>query len=167
MKIDKQIITFLIRKLFLFYFYHSSTSSDSNDGFVSSTISSNNNFDRENMRIHSINYSFLRKPLTPYSPVSSTTDALTLYRRLSKASPRCANPFYQQDLMEIAMKTIILLQKNRSLHARVNQLKLETRAFVNSVMSNPENAKLRETLNQSNEKSIEQSSSKILAIKNQ
>lgn len=49
--------------------------------------------------------------------------------------------------MEIAMKTIILLQKNRSLHARLHQLKLETRDFVDSVMANPENAKLRQTVN--------------------
>lgn len=76
------------------------------------------------------------------------------------------NPFYRQDLMEIAMKTIILLQKNRTLHARLNQLKLETKQFVNSVMSNPENAKLRQTLNQSNEKTIDHPP-KVLAIKNQ
>lgn len=144
-----------------------SSSSESNDISVSSTMSSNEDSDRENMRFHSINYLTPRKPLAPYSPVSSTTGAITLYRRLLKASPRPVNPFYQQNLMEIAMKTIILLQRNRTLHARLNQLKLETRAFVNSVMSNPENAKLRETLNQSNEKSMEHSSSKILAIKNQ
>lgn len=105
--------------------------------------------------------------MSPYSPVSSSTDAITLYRRLSRASPRHINSFHRQDLMEIAMKTIILLQKNRSLHARLNQLKLETRAFVNSVMSNPENAKLRQTINQSNDKMIDHPSNKILAIKNQ
>lgn len=130
-------------------------------------MSSNEDSDRENVRIHSINYSLPQKPFAPYSPVSSTTGAITLYRRFMKASPRPVNPLYQQDLMEIAMKTIILLQRNRSLHARLNQLKLETRAFVQSVMSNPENAKLRETLNQSNEKLIDHSSSTILAIENQ
>lgn len=104
--------------------------------------------------------------MTPFSPVSSTTtDAMTLYCR-SKASPRYINPFYRQDLMEIAMKTIILLQKNRSLHARLHQLKLETRAFVDSVMSNPENAKLRQTMNQSNEKTHDHPT-KVLAVKNQ
>lgn len=86
---------------------------------------------------------------------------MTLYCR-SKPSSRHINPFYRQDLMEIAMKTIILLQKNRSLHARLHQLKLETRAFVDSVMSNPENAKLRQTMNQSNDQPT-----KVLAVKNQ
>lgn len=63
------------------------------------------------------------------------------------------------------MKTIMLLRKNRSLHARLNQLKMETKAFVQDVMSNPENAKLRQTTNQSNEKSQEHSTN-VLAIKN-
>lgn len=150
--------------------YYFSSSSESDDRFVTSTVSFNDDSDHENGRIHAIDYSLPRKPLAPlapYSPVSSTTGALTIYRRLTKATPQYVNPFYRQDLMEIAMKTIILLQKNRSLHARLLQLKLETRDFVNSVMSNPENAKLRETLNQSNEKTINHSPSKILAIKNQ
>lgn len=145
--------------------YDFSSSSETNDRFVTSTVS--NDSDHEKVRFHAINYSLPRKPLAPYSPVSSTTSALTLYHRLTKATPQNVNPFYRQDLMEIAMKTIILLQKNRLLHARLLQLKLETRDFVNSVMSNPENAKLRETLNQSNEKTIDHSSSKMLAIKNQ
>lgn len=119
------------------------------------------------MCIHPRNASIPRISSTPHSPVSSTTGTLALYRRLTKTAPRHVNPFYRQDLMDIAMKTIILLQKNRSLHARLHQLKLETRAFVNSVMSNPENAKLRETLNQSNETSIDLTPSKVLTIKNQ
>lgn len=43
-------------------------------------------------------------------------------------------------LLEIAKKTVKLLQKNRTLQARLNQLKLETRQFVDSVMANPENS---------------------------
>lgn len=113
-----------------------------------------------------VKFPISRIPFAPYSPVSSTTDALTLYRRLSKASPRQLSPFFRQDLMEIAMKTIILLQKNRSLHARLHQLKLETSAFVDSVMANPENAKLRQTINQSNEKLTDHSAFKILGVKN-
>lgn len=131
---------------------------------ASSTMSSSNeDSDSENM----VKFPISRIPFAPYSPVSSTTDALALYRRLSKASPRQLSPFYRQDLMEIAMKTIILLQKNRSLHARLHQLKLETSAFVDSVMANPENAKLRQTMNQSNNKSTDHSAFKILGMKNQ
>lgn len=105
-------------------------------------------------------------PLTPFSPVSSTTGAMALYCQYANTSPRSVNPFYREDLMEIAMKTIVLLQKNRTLHAKLNQLKLETKRFVNSVMSNPENAKLRQTLNQSNEKPIDHQPN-VLTIKNQ
>lgn len=112
-------------------------------------------------------HSISRLAFAPYSPVSSTTGALALYRRLTKASPRYLNPFYRQDLMEIAMKTIILLQKNRSLHARLHQLKAETRAFVDSVMANPENAKLRQTTNQSNDKPTDHPAIKVLSVKNQ
>ncbi|XP_055326928.1 uncharacterized protein LOC129580491 [Sitodiplosis mosellana] len=141
-----------------------STSSDSNENSVSSTISFNNDVSREGVRLHSLNYLLRPTALAPFSPVSSTTaGAMTVYCQ-PKASPRYINPFYRQDLMEIAMKTIILLQKNRSLYARLHQLKLETRAFVDTVMSNPENAKLRQTMNQSNEKSYDQ---QPLAVKNQ
>lgn len=113
-------------------------------------------------------FSISRIPFAPYSPVSSTTGAFALYRRLSKASPRQLTPFYRQDLMEIAMKTIILLQRNRLLHARLNQLKVDTRAFVDSVMANPENAKLRQTMNQSNDssKSTDHPALKVLGTKN-
>lgn len=75
---------------------------------------------------------------------------MSLYHRFPRMPLRPVNPFYQKDLIDIAMKTIILLQKNRSLHAKLHQLKLETRAFVDSVMSNPENAKLRQTLSPTN-----------------
>lgn len=162
--ISSELISFLL-------FSNCSPSSDSSEQFVSSTISPfSESFDRENMPLHSIIHPSPRYPfpLTPYSPVSSTTDAMALCHRWSKTSPRYTNPFYRYDLMDIAMKTIILLQRNRSLHARLHQLKLETRAFVSSVMSNPENAKLRQTINQSNDKSIDlTSSSNILSIKNQ
>lgn len=98
--------------------------------------------------------------LIPAAPVSSTTGAMSVYRRFSRVPLRSLNPYYQKDLIEIAMKTIILLQKNRSLHARLHQLKLETRAFVNSVMSNPENAKLRETISPADVKSLSDTTKK-------
>lgn len=44
------------------------------------------------------------------------------------------------------MKTIKLLQKNRSLQERLDQLQMETAEFVNSVMANPENAKIRKQM---------------------
>ncbi|XP_031629098.1 uncharacterized protein LOC116344621 [Contarinia nasturtii] len=138
-----------------------STSSDTNENSVSSSF--NEDLKRGNIRVQPLNYLM---PLTPFSPVSSTTDAMTMCCRSKMSSPRYNNPFYRQDLMEIAMKTIMLLRKNRSLHARLHQLKLETRAFVDDVMSNPENAKLRQTPNQSNEKTHEHSIN-VLTIKNQ
>lgn len=153
-----------MNKLLTFILFSSySTSSVSNENSVSSTLSFNNDLSRQPKRMH---YSHNILPVTPFSPVSSTTDAMSLYCRYSKVSANHVNPFYRQDLMEIAMKTIILLQKNRSLHAKLNQLKLETSEFVNSVMSNPENAKLRRTINQSNEKTIEHPTPKVLGVKN-
>lgn len=66
--------------------------------------------------------------------------------------------------MDIAKKTIALLHRNRSLHARLNQLKQETNAFVSSVMANPENAKLNESEPPADKTSEKP---KILTIKNQ
>lgn len=52
----------------------------------------------------------------------------------------------RRGLIEIAMKTVKLLQKNRSLQQRLEQLQSETRQFVDSVMANPENAELRKRI---------------------
>lgn len=131
--------------------FHFSTSSESNENSVSSTLSFNEDQENNNCRLQF--YNLHKNPLAPISLVSSTPGAL--YRHSSKTPLRSVNPYYQRDLIEIAMKTIMLLQKNRSLHARLHQLKLETRAFVNSVMSNPENAKLRRTLSSINESAKE------------
>lgn len=49
-------------------------------------------------------------------------------------------------LLEIAIKTVKLLQKNRTLQARLDQLQKETRQFVDSVMANPENCDLRDRI---------------------
>lgn len=77
--------------------------------------------------------------LVSTAPIASTTEMMSLYHRFTKAPQTCQ----QRNLFEIAIKTIGLLQRNRSLQLRLRQLQMETRHFVDSVMSNPENAKLR------------------------
>lgn len=72
-------------------------------------------------------------------PIASTTEIMSLYHRFAKIP----QTFQQRNLFEIAMKTIVLLRRNRLLQQRLHQLQMETRHFVDSVMSNPENAKLR------------------------
>lgn len=47
-------------------------------------------------------------------------------------------------LLEITMKTAELMRQNQQLNKELKQLKKETQDFVQSVLSNPENAKLKE-----------------------
>lgn len=85
-----------------------------------------------------------------------------LYHRLRRTSPQLVTTTCRRrDLIEIAVRTINLLQRNRTLNARLQQLRMETRQFVDSVMSNPENAELRHAINTTNTKAI----SKTLAIR--
>lgn len=42
-------------------------------------------------------------------------------------------------LLDIAIKTIKLIQRNQLLQAKLAQLQAETQAFITSVMANPEN----------------------------
>lgn len=74
-------------------------------------------------------------------PIASTTEMMSLYQRFARTPQTCQ----QRNLFEIAMKTIVLLRRNRLLQQRLQQLQMETRHFVDSVMSNPENAKLRQS----------------------
>lgn len=77
----------------------------------------------------------------PSSPVSSTTDFLAYNRCFANTTNL---PHYRRDLYEIALSTINLVKKNRSLQARLTQLKMETLQFVDSVMQNPENKMFRD-----------------------
>lgn len=45
-------------------------------------------------------------------------------------------------LLEIALRTIELIERNRILNQHLSQLQLETRHFMASVMANPENKHL-------------------------
>lgn len=96
---------------------------------------------------------------SPSSSVSSTSDSTPslLFYRLAAPSlptpssstlptPSSSTSSQQSGLFEIAMKTVKLLQKNRSLQARLEQLQVETQEFVESVMANPENAELRKRI---------------------
>lgn len=49
-------------------------------------------------------------------------------------------------LLEIAVRTVQLIQRNQQLQAKLSQLQAETRAFITSVMANPENRELRESI---------------------
>lgn len=75
-------------------------------------------------------------------------------------------PFYRRDLCEIALITIELLKRNRSLQARLQQLKMETRQFVASVMSNPENERFRDDSEQNNNCHCQQSPVKVFPLRN-
>lgn len=88
---------------------------------------------------HHFDSSLPPQSLMSTAPTASITEIMSLYHRFSKTPKTCQ----QRNLFEIAMRTIILLQRNRSLQIRLHQLQMETRHFVNSVMSNPENAKHR------------------------
>lgn len=92
-------------------------------------------------------------------PIASTTEMMSLYQRFTKTPQTCQ----QRNLFEIAMKTIVLLRRNRLLQQRLHQLKMETRHFVDSVMSNPENAKLRQSHSQFNDK---ESNARVVASRN-
>lgn len=100
-----------------------------------------------------------RRPITPHhqqlticslpSPSSvSSADAVqsVLMCRLTTHHHALPRRSQQRGLLEIALKTVKLLQRNRSLQARLDQLQLETRQFVDSVMANPENCDLRDRI---------------------
>lgn len=93
------------------------------------------------------------------SSVSSTSDgALPLQVALLRHRPRSASQFataQRRGLIEIAMKTVKLLQRNRTLQTRLEQLQAETRQFVDSVMSNPENAALRKDVDGSGQINVQ------------
>ena len=46
---------------------------------------------------------------------------------------------HNKELMEIAVRTLNLMQRNRLLQRQLSQLQQETRSFFASVMANPEN----------------------------
>lgn len=52
----------------------------------------------------------------------------------------------QHNLMQIALRTIKLLQRNRALQKKLAQLKIETSRFVSSVMANPANTETFRTI---------------------
>lgn len=78
------------------------------------------------------------------APTPTCTDKMLLLHRLTLPPPAHSSHAQQRTLVEIAFKTIELLKRNRLLHERLERLQMETRQFVNSVMSNPENASLKQ-----------------------
>lgn len=93
-------------------------------------------------------------------PIASTTEMMSLYRQRFAKTPQTCQ---QRNLFEIAMKTIVLLRRNRLLQQRLQQFQMETRHFVDSVMSNPENAKLRQSLSEIKDKD---SDARVVAARN-
>lgn len=53
------------------------------------------------------------------------------------------HPNNTKGLFDIALKTVKLIRRNQELQMRLAQLQVETNAFIESVMSNPENETLR------------------------
>ncbi|XP_055611312.1 uncharacterized protein LOC129757933 isoform X2 [Uranotaenia lowii] len=53
------------------------------------------------------------------------------------------NPNNTKGLFDIALKTVKLIRRNQELQKRLAQLQQETKAFIESVMANPENESLR------------------------
>lgn len=88
--------------------------------------------------------------LVSAAPIASPTEIMALYRRFIKTPRTCQ----QRNLFEIAMKTIVLLRKNRMLQIRLQQLRMETRRFVDSVMSNPENTNCETISNKSDDNDV-------------
>ncbi|XP_022192465.1 uncharacterized protein LOC111050449 isoform X2 [Nilaparvata lugens] len=60
-------------------------------------------------------------------------------------TPQQQHPFYmrkqREGLMRITMSTMDLLKRNQQLQSSLSALQAETRAFIKSVLSNPENHK--------------------------
>ncbi|KAM0728991.1 hypothetical protein ACS0PU_004345 [Formica fusca] len=63
----------------------------------------------------------------------------------STKHPTNTNEYYKKlvtprkDLLNIIIRTIILVKRNRILQRRLNALRAETRRFLRSVLNNPEN----------------------------
>lgn len=74
------------------------------------------------------------------------------YHRLTLPPPPHSSAARQRTLVEIAIKTVELLKRNQLLHERLARLQMETRQFVDSVMSNPENALPKQTASQTHNK---------------
>lgn len=53
------------------------------------------------------------------------------------------HPNNTKGLFDIALKTVKLIRRNQELQMRLAELQVETNAFIESVMSNPENETLR------------------------
>ncbi|XP_058447367.1 uncharacterized protein LOC131427840 isoform X2 [Malaya genurostris] len=53
------------------------------------------------------------------------------------------HPNNTKGLFDIALKTVKLIRRNQELQIRLSQLQAETKAFIESVMANPENEPLR------------------------
>lgn len=53
------------------------------------------------------------------------------------------HPNNTKGLFDIALKTVKLIRRNQELQMRLAQLQVETNAFIESVMANPENETLR------------------------
>ncbi|KAH8383366.1 hypothetical protein KR009_008235, partial [Drosophila setifemur] len=51
-----------------------------------------------------------------------------------------------EGLLSIAIQTIKLVQRNKLLQKRLSELQLETSEFIASVLANPENQQIRETI---------------------
>lgn len=69
---------------------------------------------------------------------------LTKYKRRNNHNNN--NPSNSKGLLEIAVRTVQLIHRNKLLQAKLAQLQAETHAFITSVMSNPENQALREQI---------------------
>lgn len=80
------------------------------------------------------------------------------------SSPRSHHPHHQlhhnhqsvphhpnntKGLFDIALKTVKLIRRNQELQMRLAQLQEETKAFIDSVMANPENKSLRNQIHTS------------------
>lgn len=79
-------------------------------------------------------------------PSPSQSPSVLLYRFATPPTSVPPSPAQNRGLLDIAVKTVKLLQKNRLLQARLEQLQTETREFIKSVMANPENAELRKRI---------------------
>lgn len=58
-------------------------------------------------------------------------------------------PSNNKGLLDIAVKTVKLIKRNQQLQRKLAQLQFETKEFIESVMSNPENHALREKMTDS------------------
>lgn len=80
------------------------------------------------------------------SSSASTASSMFDKHQNSKKLLKNSNNNNNGGLIEIALRTVHLIQRNQLLQAKLAQLQAETQAFITSVMANPENRELREQI---------------------